>query len=89
MTILTDSDILIEVSGGRDKTVVSRWLELSRSDLLILFYAVTAAELWAGARPSEYPAVAALEARSDARTGFLRVSVSASARVGKQSPFPL
>ncbi len=60
MTVLTDSDILIEVSRGRDKTVVSQWLELGRSDALILYSAVSAAELWAGASPSEYPALDAL-----------------------------
>ena len=60
MTVLTDSDILIEVSRGRDKTMVSQWLELGQSDALILFSAVSAAELWAGARPSEYVALEAL-----------------------------
>lgn len=63
MTVLIDSDILIEVSRGRDKTIVSEWLKLSQSDALILFSAVSVAELWAGARPSEY---AALEALFDA-----------------------
>jgi predicted nucleic acid-binding protein len=43
--------------------MVSQWLELGQSDALILFSAVSAAELWAGARPSEY---AALEALFDA-----------------------
>ena len=60
MTVLIDSDILIEVSRGRDKTVLSQWLELGQSDALILYSAVTAAELWAGARPSEYAALDAL-----------------------------
>lgn len=63
MTVLTDSDILIEVSRGRDKTIVSQWLALGQSDALILFSAVSAAEVWAGARASEY---AALEALFDA-----------------------
>ena len=75
MTILTDSDILIEVSRGRDKRVVSRWLELGRSDALILFSAISAAELWAGARPREY---AALEALFDAL-----ICVPADAAVGR------
>jgi len=35
-------------------------MELSRSDALILFSPVTAAELWAGARPAEYVPLAAL-----------------------------
>ena len=60
MTVLTDSDILIEVSRGRDKTIVSRWLELGQSEALILYSAVSAAELWAGARPAEYTALDAL-----------------------------
>lgn len=60
MTILVDSDILIEVSRARNEAVTSRWLELSRSDALILFSPVTAAELWAGARPAEHPSLEAL-----------------------------
>lgn len=60
MTVLVDSDILIEVSRGRNKTTVARWLELGQSDALILYSAVSAAELWAGARPSEYAALNAL-----------------------------
>ncbi len=53
MTILIDSDILIEVSRGRDAAIVARWIDLSESDALILYSPVTAAELWAGARPAE------------------------------------
>jgi predicted nucleic acid-binding protein len=60
VTILTDSDILIEVARGRDKNMVSRWLEVGESDALILYSAVSAAELWAGARPAEYTALDAL-----------------------------
>jgi predicted nucleic acid-binding protein len=77
VTILTDSDILIEVSRGRDKGVVSRWLELGRSEALILFSAVSATELWAGARPSEY---AALEALFDAL-----VCIPVDASVGRRA----
>ena len=65
MTVLTDSDILIEVSRGRDKALVAHWLELGRSDTLILFSAISVAELWAGARPAEY---GLLEALFDALT---------------------
>lgn len=54
MTILVDSDILIEVCRGRDKNISSHWAELSRSGLAVLYSAVTAAELWGGALPSEY-----------------------------------
>lgn len=45
MTVLVDSDILIEVSRGRNRAVVSRWLELSESDALIHYSPVTEAEL--------------------------------------------
>jgi predicted nucleic acid-binding protein len=54
VTVLVDSDILIEVSRGRDFGIVEKWTELGKSDALILFSPVTAAELWAGARPVEY-----------------------------------
>jgi hypothetical protein len=54
VTILIDSDVLIEVCRGRDKSITSRWAELSLSRTAILYSAVTAAELWAGALPSEH-----------------------------------
>jgi len=54
MTVLVDSDILIEVCRGRDKDITSRWLDLSRLETAILYSPVTAAELWAGALPSEH-----------------------------------
>lgn len=51
MTVLIDSDILIEVCRGRNRAVVSRWIELSTSDAAVLYSPVSVAELWAGARP--------------------------------------
>ena len=57
MTVLVDSDILIEVSRGRDQEILARWIELSDSDDLIFYSPVTAAELWAGARPREHEAL--------------------------------
>lgn len=53
MTVLVDSDILIEVSRGRDEDIVSKWMDLSRSDAAVLYSPVSVAELWAGARPKE------------------------------------
>ena len=47
MSVLVDSDILIEVSRGRDQEIVSRWTKLGDSDDAILYSPVTAAELWA------------------------------------------
>ncbi len=52
MSVLADSDILIEVSRGRDAQIVARWLELSSSEP-VLYSPVSAAELWEGARPAE------------------------------------
>jgi predicted nucleic acid-binding protein len=77
VSVLIDSDILIEVSRGRDAAIVSRWLELGQSDELILFSSISAAELWAGARPSEH---AAIEALFDAL-----VCVPADAAVGRRA----
>jgi hypothetical protein len=57
MSVLVDSDILIDVSRGRDTELVSRWTALSRSDVVILYSPVSAAELWAGARPAEHDAL--------------------------------
>lgn len=76
MTILVDSDILIEVSRGRDETILSRWRDLSQSDETILYSPVTAAELWAGALPPEYGPLsnlfqALLCAPADGETGRL------------------
>lgn len=53
MTVLVDSDVLIEVSRNRNHEIVERWLELSRSETPLLYSPVTAAELWAGAMPRE------------------------------------
>jgi predicted nucleic acid-binding protein len=54
VTVLVDSDILIEVSSGKDQEIVSRWRALSQSEDTILYSPVTAAELWAGVRPREH-----------------------------------
>jgi len=57
MTVLVDSDILIEVSRGRDADIVSKWIDLSNSDAAVLYSPVSVAELWAGARPTEHNAL--------------------------------
>jgi len=56
-SVLIDSDILIEVSRGRDHAILERWDELSRSDNAPLCSLVTVAELWHGARPHEQKAL--------------------------------
>jgi hypothetical protein len=52
--VLIDSDILIEVSRGRNRALIARWEELSRSEVPVLCSPVTVAELWHGARPKEH-----------------------------------
>lgn len=60
MSLLIDSDILIEVSRGHDEDIVKRWYELSDSATALLCSPVTIAELWHGARPHEYSILEAL-----------------------------
>jgi hypothetical protein len=57
MSVLIDSDIVIEVTRGRDRQILSRWDELSRSEVEILYSPVTAAEVWCGATPHESEAL--------------------------------
>jgi predicted nucleic acid-binding protein len=57
MTVLVDSDILIEVARGRNAAIVAQWMELSLSDAAVLYSPISVAELWAGARPSEHAAL--------------------------------
>ena len=52
--VLIDSDILIEVSRGRDIAIVRRWSELSASETMTVCSPVTVAEIWHGARPKEH-----------------------------------
>lgn len=57
MTVLVDSDILIEVLRGKDALIVSKWIDLSNSDAAVLYSSVSVAELWAGARSNEHYAL--------------------------------
>jgi predicted nucleic acid-binding protein len=56
-SVLVDSDILIEVSRGRNADIVARWMDLSNSDDAVLYSPVSVGELWAGARPKEHEAL--------------------------------
>jgi predicted nucleic acid-binding protein len=53
VTVLVDSDIVIEVCRERNADILSRWLELGQSGAAILYSPVTAAELWGGVRQDE------------------------------------
>ncbi len=57
MTILVDSDILIDISRGEDPAILATWRALSESDDTVLCSPVSVAELWHGARPSEHEAL--------------------------------
>jgi predicted nucleic acid-binding protein len=60
VTLLVDSDVLIEVLRSRDDSILAEWQELSESDANILYSPISEAELWAGVRPKEERALAAL-----------------------------
>jgi predicted nucleic acid-binding protein len=58
MSVLLDSDIVIEILRSRDPRILSEWSSLAATASEILFSPVTAAEVWAGARPNELQTVA-------------------------------
>jgi predicted nucleic acid-binding protein len=53
MSVLLDSDVVIEVLRSRDLPVMEQWHSLADSGEAILFSPVTAAEIWAGLRAEE------------------------------------
>jgi hypothetical protein len=53
MSVLIDSDIVIEVLRGRDQAILSQWASLANSPSPILISPITIAEVGAGARASE------------------------------------
>ena len=58
MSVLLDSDIVIEILRSRDQEIFAQWNALANSGSEIMFSPVTAAEVWAGARPSEQQTIA-------------------------------
>jgi predicted nucleic acid-binding protein len=60
VTVLVDSDVLIEVSRERNHDILFQWTQLAESGSAILCSPVSSAELWAGALPREYEATAKL-----------------------------
>ncbi len=54
MSVLLDTDIVIEIQRGRDHLIHAKWVKLVSSGNLILYSPVVAAEAWAGARPQEH-----------------------------------
>jgi predicted nucleic acid-binding protein len=60
VTVLVDSDVLIEISRERNRDISFRWAQLAESSSAILCSPVSSAELWAGALPREHEATAEL-----------------------------
>jgi predicted nucleic acid-binding protein len=58
VSVLIDSDIVIEVLRGRDQAILSQWSALANSSSTILMSPVTVAEIGAGARTSELQMIA-------------------------------
>jgi len=57
VTVLVDSDILIEVFRARNQDILSQWEELRHSYGAIMYSPVTEAEIWAGAWLREHEAL--------------------------------
>ncbi len=53
MTVLIDSDILIDVSRARNEEISAKWMALSESAARVLCSPVSVAELWSGVRATE------------------------------------
>lgn len=53
MSVFVDSDVLIEVLRARDELILSQWRRLAIDGTPILYSPISAADIWAGARPHE------------------------------------
>ncbi|MGD0137036.1 MAG: type II toxin-antitoxin system VapC family toxin [Bryobacteraceae bacterium] len=53
MSILLDSDVVIEILRSQNEAVLLKWEGLSHTQEVILFSPITAAEVWGGARTNE------------------------------------
>jgi predicted nucleic acid-binding protein len=54
VTVLIDSDIMMEVLRGQDEGILTKWHSLAQAETAILFSPVTGAEIWAAARAHEH-----------------------------------
>ena len=79
MSVLVDSDILIEVSRARDAAIVDRWEQLGASDTAVMCSPVSVAELWHGARPHEESTLNALFSA----VGCIPVDIEIGKRAGE------
>jgi predicted nucleic acid-binding protein len=60
VTVLVDTDVLIEVARGRNGEILAEWARLGSSEDVVIYSPVTAAELWAGVRTPKEPMLSAL-----------------------------
>jgi len=60
MIVLIDSDILIEISRGRNRQTLLEFQNLLTPAHFALYTPVSAAELWRGSRPNEFQITAEL-----------------------------
>ena len=77
ISVLIDSDILIEVTRARDNALLTRWNQLSGQDVPLLCSPITVAELWHGARATEQSVLNALFAAIEC--------VAVDARIGQRA----
>ena len=54
MSVLLDTDVVIEIQRGSDSQIRAKWASLIASGTVLLYSPVVAAETWAGARPQEH-----------------------------------
>jgi predicted nucleic acid-binding protein len=57
VSVLLDTDVVIEMQRGKDSQIGAKWASLVASGEMILYSPVVAAETWAGARPQEHSLV--------------------------------
>ena len=57
MTVILDTDVVIEIQRGNDPQILAKWASLISSGAVLVYSPVVAAEAWAGARPQEHPLV--------------------------------
>ena len=54
MSVLLDTDVAIEILRARDQAILAKWTNLAGASVDIFCSPVVVAEIWAGARPSEF-----------------------------------
>jgi hypothetical protein len=58
--VLVDSDVIVEVLKQRDSQILSEWGDLGRSEAVVVYSPVSAAEIWHGVWEAEQDSIIAL-----------------------------